>query len=141
MARAHTQVVVIGESAEADALYAEALLPFALNKIVLRVKDPASLKTTLPPALAETISTVPGLREERAVAMLCSGFACQPPIYTPSELRIALSDTIREPLTTTAWRKVQAARYRKAIHVLMEVIASIADWNASLHSTGSAASR
>ena len=39
MARAHTQVVVIGEGAEADALYAEALAPFALNKIVLRVKD------------------------------------------------------------------------------------------------------
>jgi hypothetical protein len=96
MARAHTQVVVIGESAEADALYAEALLPFALNKIVLRVKDPASLKTALPPALAETISTVPGLREGRAVAMLCSGFACQPPIYTPSELRSALSDAITQ---------------------------------------------
>ncbi len=96
MARAHTQVVVIGEGAEADALYAEALIPFALNKIVLRVKDPASLKTTLPPALAETISTVPGLREGRAVAMLCSGFACQPPIYTPSELRNALRSAITQ---------------------------------------------
>jgi uncharacterized protein YyaL (SSP411 family) len=96
MARAHTQVVVIGESSEADALYAEALAPFALNKIVLRVKDSASLKTTLPPALAETISTVAGLREGRAVAMLCSGFACQPPIYTPSELRSALSNAITQ---------------------------------------------
>jgi uncharacterized protein YyaL (SSP411 family) len=90
MARAHTLVVVIGEGPEADELYAEALAPFALNKIVLRVKNADSLKTTLPPVLAETIAQVPGLQEGRAVAMLCSGFACQPPIRIPSELRSAL---------------------------------------------------
>ena len=97
MARAHTQAVVIGEGPlKQTPLYAEALIPFALNKIVLRVKDPASLQTALPPALAETISTVPGLREGRAVAMLCSGFACQPPIYTPGELRNALRNAITQ---------------------------------------------
>ena len=102
MAHAHTQVVVVGEGPEADALYAEALAPFALNKIVLRAKDPASLKTTLPEALAETISAVPALQEGRAVAMLCSGFTCQPPIYTPGELRSALKDThCAEPRTAT----------------------------------------
>jgi uncharacterized protein YyaL (SSP411 family) len=96
MAHSHLQVVVIGEGPEADALYAEALAPFALNKIVLRVKDPASLKTTLPTALAETISTVPGLQDGRAVAIFCSGFSCQPPIYTPNELRNALKHAITQ---------------------------------------------
>ncbi len=96
MSRAHTQVVVIGQGREADELYAEALAPFALNKIVLRVKDPTSLNTTLPPALAETISAVPGLQQGGAVAMLCSGFACQPPIHSAGELRQALRIAITQ---------------------------------------------
>ncbi len=94
MALAHTQVVVIGEGPVADELYAEALAPFALNKIVLRVKDAAKLHETLPPALAETISAVPGLQQGSAVAMLCSGFACQPPIHTAGEMRQALRAAI-----------------------------------------------
>ena len=96
MAHAHTQVVVIGEGPEADELYAEALAPFALNKIVLRVKDAASLQAALPPALAETISAVAGLQEGGAVAMLCSGFACQPPIShraSYGRLRSAITET------------------------------------------------
>jgi uncharacterized protein YyaL (SSP411 family) len=89
-------VVVIGEGPEADALYAEAIAPFALNKIVLRVKDAEKLKTALPAALAETISAVPGLQEGRAIAMLCSGFTCQPPITTTDELRMALQKAITQ---------------------------------------------
>jgi uncharacterized protein YyaL (SSP411 family) len=95
MARAHTQVVVIGEGPAADELYAEALAPFALNKIVLRVKDAATLSASLPPALAETISAVPALRQG-AIAMLCSGFVCQPPIHTAAELRQALRTAISQ---------------------------------------------
>ena len=94
MSHAHTQVVVIGEGPAADALYSEAIAPFALNKIVLRVKDAEHVSTALPPALADTISAVPGLQEGLAVAMLCSGFACQPPIYTAGELRQALREAI-----------------------------------------------
>jgi hypothetical protein len=90
MSRPHTQVVVIGEGPEAEELYAEALAPFALNKIVLRLKDATKVNAALPAALAETISAVPGLHQGRAVAMLCSGFACQPPIHTAVELRQAL---------------------------------------------------
>jgi uncharacterized protein len=90
----HVQVVVAGEGPEAEALYAEALAPFSLNKIVLRVKDAAGVETALPPALAETISSVPGVRDGRAVALLCSGFTCQPPIYTKDELRGALREAI-----------------------------------------------
>jgi uncharacterized protein YyaL (SSP411 family) len=94
MSHAHSQVVVIGEGPAADALYSEAIAPFALNKIVLRVKDAEHVSTALPPALADTISAVPGLQEGLAVAMLCSGFACQPPIYTAGELRQALREAI-----------------------------------------------
>jgi hypothetical protein len=98
LARGYTHVVVIGgghqvDDQQADELYHEALSRFALNKIVLRVQDAASVRASLPPALAETISEVPGLGEVGgdAVAMLCSGFACQPPIYSAGELREALA--------------------------------------------------
>jgi uncharacterized protein YyaL (SSP411 family) len=90
------QVVVIGDGPRADELYAEALAPFALNKIVLRVKDAATLRTSLPQALAETISGVGGLQEGGGLAMLCSGFTCQPPVSTPGELRSALRNAITE---------------------------------------------
>ncbi len=95
MARPHTQVVVIGEGPDADALYAEATAPFVLNKIVLRVADAAKINSHLPPTLAETISAVPGL-QEGATAMLCSGFTCQPPIHIPSDLQKLLHDAMTQ---------------------------------------------
>jgi len=96
LARPHTQVVVVGSGAEADALYAEAIAPFALGKIVLRVADPARLGASLPAALAETIAAVPGLREGKPTALLCSGFTCQPPIHEPEALRQALQQAIAQ---------------------------------------------
>ena len=96
LAYPHVQVVVFGQGPQADSLYAEALAPFALNKIVLRVKDAAELKNTLPPALAETVSALPGVQEGRTVALLCSGTVCEPPIDTAEELRSALKEAITQ---------------------------------------------
>ena len=96
MARPHIQVIVIGEGREADALYAEALAPFALNKIVLRVKGSASLAASLPPLLAETIAAAPGVSAGRSLALLCSGFTCQPPIHAADDLKRALHAAITE---------------------------------------------
>jgi hypothetical protein len=95
LAHPHVQVVVVGQGPLADALYAEALAPFALNKIVLRVKDPAALKSSLPAPLAELLSAVPGVQDERPMALLCGGFTCQPPIGSAAELRAALKETIK----------------------------------------------
>jgi uncharacterized protein YyaL (SSP411 family) len=97
LAHPHTQVVVVGSGAEADALYAEAIAPFALGKVVLRVANPAKVEESLPPALVETISAVPGLRDGKAMALLCTGFTCQPPIHEPGELREALRKAIAQP--------------------------------------------
>jgi uncharacterized protein YyaL (SSP411 family) len=93
LAHPHTQVVVVGKGAEADALYREALAPFALNKIVLRVKEPAEMKQSLPPALAEMLSVLPGISSGRAMALLCGGSSCQPPITEAEALRDALRET------------------------------------------------
>ena len=56
----HTQVVVIGNDEKADQLYAAAVAPFAVNKTVLRLRDSEVTPHYLPPALAETIPSVPG---------------------------------------------------------------------------------
>jgi uncharacterized protein YyaL (SSP411 family) len=94
MTRPHIQVVVIGKGPQADALYAAAVGGFVLNKIVLRVSSAATLKQSLPCALAETLSAVPGLQDGSVFALLCSGFTCQPPIASVDELQKALQEAI-----------------------------------------------
>ncbi len=89
----HTQVVIVGDDHRARALYAAAVAPFALNKAVLRVRDSAEVHN-LPPALAETVPHVPGVREGRSVAVVCSNFTCRPPVSEPEELARALQDAM-----------------------------------------------
>ena len=79
-------VVVIGDDRVADDLYTAAIAPFALTKSVLRYKHAQVTPRNLPPALAETIPQLPGLKENKSMAVICSGFACQPPIYSATEL-------------------------------------------------------
>lgn len=95
MARPHTQVVVVGIGAEADALYAAAVAPFALNKSVLRVTDNEAVAPYLPPALQETVPNIPGVKEGRTLAIVCSNFTCQPPITDPEELTTAIRRAIQ----------------------------------------------
>ena len=92
MGRPHIQVVVTGSDTLADELYAAALKPFALNKIVLR----ASAVAALPPALAETVPHLPGVSEGISMAVICSNFTCQPPIASVAELTHALTVAIRQ---------------------------------------------
>ena len=95
LAHPHIQVVVVGEGQRADALYAEAMAPFALNKIVLRVKSRAELKGALPAGMAELYSSASGMEDRRAKALLCGGFTCRPAILEPGELRDALREEIK----------------------------------------------
>jgi hypothetical protein len=90
----HIEVVVVGSDALADRLEAEALAPFALNKAVLRLADSEAAPQNLPPALAETIPNLPAVQEEKTVAVVCSGFACRPPVSDPEELRRVLREVI-----------------------------------------------
>ncbi len=87
----YTQVVVIGNDDRAERLRAGAIAPFALNKMVLRLRDSEITPHYLPPALAQTIPQVPGAREGRSMAVICSNFTCQPPISSPDELAKALA--------------------------------------------------
>jgi uncharacterized protein YyaL (SSP411 family) len=88
------QVVVIGQDDTAARLYREAVERFALNKSVLKFAAGEAVAQHLPPALAETIPNLPVVRENRSAAVVCSGFACQPPSFQPDQLRAALDDTL-----------------------------------------------
>jgi uncharacterized protein YyaL (SSP411 family) len=89
--RPHTQVVVVGSDEAAEKLYAAAVGKFSLNKSVLRLAQGEAVPQMLPPALAETIPHLPAIKGGKSVAVVCSGFTCQPPVYRPEELLAALS--------------------------------------------------
>jgi uncharacterized protein YyaL (SSP411 family) len=88
--QSHTQVVVVGSDEAAEKLYAAAVGKFSLNKSVLHLAKGEAVPQMLPPALAETIPQLPGIKEGKSVAVVCSGFTCQPPILNVDELTLAL---------------------------------------------------
>jgi uncharacterized protein YyaL (SSP411 family) len=83
------QVVIIdeGNASDADELYKTAASPFAFNKAVLKLKANQAVTENLVPALAESIPHLPELRKGKSFAVLCSGSACQPPVFSPQELQ------------------------------------------------------
>ena len=91
----HTQVVIVGRDEVAAELYRAAVRPLGLDTAVLRLDADKVVAQNLPPALAETIPSLPALAERRSFAVVCSGFSCQPPIFDAQELARGL--TTRRP--------------------------------------------
>jgi len=92
LSQPHTQVVVVGDDELAQRLHAAAVTPFALNKSVIRLAGGEAVRQNLPPSLADTIPLLPPVREGKTVAVVCSDFTCQPPIFDPAELARALGE-------------------------------------------------
>ena len=91
------QVVVISEStvdAEGFNLAVSANAAFAFNKTVIRLTANEAVAANLPPALAATLPNLPELQLEKAFAVVCSGFACQPPIKDAEQLRRAVEAAV-----------------------------------------------
>ncbi len=86
----HTQVVVVGRDDVAAELYRAAVGPLGLSTAVVRLDADKAVAQNLPSALAETIPNLPALGAGRSFAVVCSGFACQPPIFDARELARAL---------------------------------------------------
>ena len=96
----NAQVVVIGKDEKAAELYRAAVRPLGLSTSVLRLDADKAVAQNLPPALAETIPNLPQLGAGRALdgrsfAVVCSGFACQPPIFDAEELARILGSQAR----------------------------------------------
>ena len=94
LARPHTQVVVVGEDENAEALLKAACAPYAVNLSVVHLTDSEAVAQNLPSVLAETIPNLPGLKERKSFAVVCSNFTCQPPIEDPDELTRILRESI-----------------------------------------------
>ncbi|MBZ5649572.1 MAG: thioredoxin domain-containing protein [Acidobacteriia bacterium] len=91
----HSQVVVIGEDDLAEQLGTIAAGFFAFHKTVIRLSASQAVAQNLPPALAETISRLPAIKEGKSVAVICSGFTCQPPIMDSEQLRRTLGIALK----------------------------------------------
>ena len=84
MVQRAVQVCVIGDDAAARRLEAVAIARYAVNKSVIRLRR--DQLATLPPALAETLPHLPGLKGQGSFAVLCNGKGCLPPVSTVEEL-------------------------------------------------------
>jgi uncharacterized protein len=85
-----TQVVIVGDGKLADQLNQAALAGYAIQRSVVRLRALDISPQNLPPALAETIPNLPGLDAGKPVALVCTGFTCQPPVSDPDSLRSLL---------------------------------------------------
>jgi hypothetical protein len=86
----HTQVIVVGEGEQADRLGKAANSVFALNQSTVRITRNEVVPQNLPPALAETLPNFESQAQSTALALLCTGFSCQPPISDPAQLAESL---------------------------------------------------
>jgi uncharacterized protein len=92
------QVVVVGDSKSRDttaALAGVAATTFAFNKAVIRLTPNQAVAGNLPPTLATTLPNLPRLNSGESFVVLCSGFACQPPITDAMELQQALDSALK----------------------------------------------
>ena len=83
----HSQVVVLGNDELADRLYRAASASFALNRSILRLTAHDMVPQNLPPALRETLPSLPGIQGERSLAVVCEDFRCLPPVSDPEVLK------------------------------------------------------
>jgi uncharacterized protein YyaL (SSP411 family) len=91
----HTQVVIIGADDLAEQLHTIATSFFGLGKTILKLPANEIVAQNLPPALGETIPSLPAVREGKSAAILCSGFSCQPPIFDAEQLRRSLARALK----------------------------------------------
>jgi hypothetical protein len=94
----HTQVVIIGTGEGAEKLRKAAVAEFAFNKTVIRLPPNEVAAQNLPPGLAETLPNVPGIQGKEAIAVVCLGFSCQPPVSDAE----AVTRSLREAFKSTA---------------------------------------
>ena len=86
----HTQVLIVGSDELAARLRNAALASYSVGKCVLALSADKAVPQNLPAALAESIPELPAIQQGKTVAVICSGFSCQPPSADPDELTRSL---------------------------------------------------
>ena len=93
--RPHVQVMIIGGDDLAAQLHSAASAPFAFSRSVIKLAANEAVTQNLPPTLAETIPNLPGIHSGKTIAVICSGFSCQPPVFDLGSLKRLLEE-VRE---------------------------------------------
>jgi uncharacterized protein YyaL (SSP411 family) len=88
--RPHTQILIVGSGESAESLCKVALAPFTLNKTVVCLTENELTAQNLPPALSASISALVPPAGSQAVAVICSAFSCQPPVFDANQLSTVL---------------------------------------------------
>ena len=84
------QIVVVGAGPEADRLEATAVAGFAVNKTVIRIAPERLVPGGVPPALLETLTSVPREDGAKPWALVCRGRTCLPAITDAEKLTDAI---------------------------------------------------
>ncbi len=95
LSQPHSQTVVIGDDDLATQLYGVTASFFEIGKSVLKLPANGVTKQNLPPSLAETVPDLTDIAKGKSIAVVCSGFSCQPPISDPEQLRQTLANAGR----------------------------------------------
>ena len=82
-AQPQQQIIVLGSDERAMQLHRAATKGFRLNRSVLHIATHEASANSLPPALAETLPTLPGANDDQALAVVCEEFRCLPPFTEP----------------------------------------------------------
>jgi uncharacterized protein YyaL (SSP411 family) len=90
LSQPHMQIMIIGTGELAGCLYDAAVASYSAGKAVLKLAVSQAVPQNLPPALEKTIPLLPAVKQEKIVAVICSGFTCQPPLSDPEELAQSL---------------------------------------------------
>jgi len=88
----HTQVVIIGSGPAGRQSLSVSRTAILVSQSVLRL--PQVEARNLPPALAETVPNLPGAATGVVMAVVCSGFTCQPPVSDAASLGRMLRETL-----------------------------------------------
>ena len=91
----HRQVIVAGSDETGEKLLRAAQRARLPNTAVLRLDAAKAVAENLPPALAGTIPHLPAVGEGRSFAVVCTGFACQPPVFEADDLARLLNTRAR----------------------------------------------
>jgi hypothetical protein len=87
-------VVIAGEDGNGDSLEEAATAQFRFTKTSLRLSANQVVPSNLPPMLAATLPHLPQLNSGKSFAVVCSGTACQPPVFDATELREVLQSAL-----------------------------------------------
>jgi uncharacterized protein YyaL (SSP411 family) len=88
------QVAIVGAGPSARQLAAIANARYAVNKAVISLTAAQVASGQLPPALRETLPHLPTLATADAVALVCRGTSCLPPVRTAEELIEQLNEAL-----------------------------------------------